>query len=280
MKLINFKNYFFVLFTTIVISGCGSLNLNVFSNADEVSLGQELSAEINTNTKEYPPYTGDPSVERYIEQEIFLPILSSKEITKKNVYKYELHLVDNDSVMNAFALPGGPIYIYTGLLKYLDSEAALAGVIAHEIAHCERRHATQRLTKYYGVSILMNFILGDNPSQITEIATNLFVGLGFLANSRSDENEADEYSFKYLRGTRFYPGGVKFFFEKMKEDGLVSGNSGSIETYLSTHPAPIDRISTTENRLRDNNIPVKHYTDTGEGIFKQEYKKNILQKLR
>ena len=84
----------------------------------------------------------------------------------------QIEIINNPDVLNAFAIPGGYIYLYTGLLLYLDSEAALAGVIAHEIAHVEERHSTQRLTKYYGISILLGIALGENPSTIAEIATN------------------------------------------------------------------------------------------------------------
>jgi predicted Zn-dependent protease len=182
--------------------------------------------------------------------------------------------------MNAFALPGGNIYVYTGLLKYLDSEAALAGVIAHEIAHAEKRHATKRMTQYYGASILVSLILGKNPSQLSEIVSNLFVGAAFLANSRANEDEADASSVEYLRGTRYYPGAVKFFFEKMQADNLITGKSSKIEVFLSTHPDPIDRINTINTVLQLQNIPVINYNGNSDNIFRDEYKKNILAKLK
>ena len=75
-------------------------------------------------------------------------------------------------------------------MKYIDNEATLAGIVGHEIAHAERRHVTQRLTAYYGTSILLSFILGGNPSFIADVAANLFVGLAFLKNSRDDEAKA------------------------------------------------------------------------------------------
>ena len=92
--------------------------------------------------------------------------------------------------------------VYTGLLKFIDNEATLAGVLGHEIAHAERRHATQRITKAYGVQILLSIVLGEKPAQIAEITANLFAGLALLTNSRADETEADEYSFGYLKSTQ------------------------------------------------------------------------------
>lgn len=259
------------------INSCDS-GLNVFSKADDVQLGLDVNNEIRSNPQEYPIYNGDPALKTYINERLFNHILTSPQIESKSIYPYQLEIIDKD-VLNAFALPGGYLYVYTGLLSYLDTEAALAGVLGHEIAHAERRHATQRMTSYYGVSFLLSLILGENPSQIAEVAANLFVGLAFLANSRSDENDADQYSFNYLRDTRYYPGGVKFFFEKMRDDGLVSSQSDKIATFLSTHPDPIDRITNTNQRLTSGGFQVKDYQSSGEGIYREEYTNNIKNRL-
>jgi beta-barrel assembly-enhancing protease len=267
-----------LIFMPVFVYSCES-GVNLFTQQDEVELGQELDAEIRANPQEYPIYTANPEVKNYIGSRIFNHVLQSPRIESKNVYNYRFEIIDQDDILNAFALPGGSIYLYTGLLSYLDSEAALAGVIGHEIAHAERRHATQRLTAYYGVSFLLSLLLGENPSQIAEIAANLFVGVAFLANSRSDENESDEYSYEYLKDTRYYPGGVKFFFEKMRDDGLISSEASSVETFLSTHPDPIDRISETDSRLQADGIQIMTWQSSGEGVYRDEYISNIRSKL-
>lgn len=254
--------------------------INIFSDSDDVELGKDVSNEIKNNPAEYPVYTKVPSIKSYIDTRIFQQILSSSKILKKSTFDYKIEIIEKDSVLNAFALPGGNVYIFTGLLKYLDSEAALAGVLGHEIAHAERRHATNRMTTYYGVSILLSIVLGDKPSQIAEIAANLFVGLAFLANSRADEDESDQYSIEYLKDTRYYPGGVKFFFEKMKADGLISSNSSSIATFLSTHPDPVERINSANQRLQSGGIAIKNYTSSDADVFRNEYKINILDKIK
>jgi len=277
------KNYkqiiLYFLFSVLVVSnGCGT-GINLFSQSDDVKLGREVSGEISKNPKEYPIFKGDPLIKKYINDRIFNHILSSNQITSRNIYKYELEIIDDPKVFNAFALPGGYIYVYTGLLKYLNSEAALAGVIGHEIAHAERRHGTKRMTTSYGVGFLLSLVLGNNPSQVSQIAGNLFVGLAFLANSRSDENEADEFSFNFLRDTRYYPGGVKFFFEHMKADSLVKNNPGEIEKFLSTHPDPIDRIASTDERLKLAGLPIMNYKSNGTGIYNDLYYSNVKKKL-
>jgi predicted Zn-dependent protease len=266
--------------TSLTLYSCSGGGINLFSKQDDVELGKQVVDEMSANPQEYPPFKGDPSIKTYIDQRIFQHIMASSKIAGKDVYPYQIEILDKPDELNAFALPGGYLYVYTGLLKYLDSEAALAGVLGHEIAHAALRHATNRMTAYYGVSMLASLILGENPSQLAEIAANLFTGLAFLANSRSDENQADEYSFQYLQDTRYYPGGVKFFFEKMRDDGLVSSKSDKIATFLSTHPDPIDRISNTETRLRNAGLEIKTYTATGDGIFKDEYQANIKGKIK
>jgi predicted Zn-dependent protease len=273
----TFKTLIIVLI--FVVAAC-SAGINIFSDQDEVNFGLQMDQEIRKNPKEYPIYNGNPAVKDYIDRKIFREVLASPEIAKKNVYKYQLEIIQNDTTLNAFATPGGYVYVYTGLLKYLDSEAALAGVIGHEIGHAERRHATQKMTSIYGFQILASLALGQNPSQIAEIAANLFTGLAILANSRANEDESDEYSIKYLSSTRFYPGSVKFFFEKMRDDGKTVSRSGGVGTFLSTHPDPIARITSTEERLMASGMEVKNYKAAGKDIFKDEYKKNILAKLK
>lgn len=265
----------------MVFDGCDTVNsINLFSEDDEVQLGKQLDDEIRGNPAEYPIYTDNPSVKSYITSRIFKEIIASPAVAKKNIYSYSIEIIDQDSVLNAFTTSGGYIYVYTGLLKYVDSEAALAGVIAHEVGHAEKRHGTRRMTRTYGASLLLGIILGENPGKLAEISANLFAGLAFLANSRSDENESDEYAIEILKSTRYYAGSVKFFFEKMRDEGLVDQNSPKILTYLSTHPDPVSRIEETDVRLRSRGLPVKSYNSGGSDIFLNEYQSNVRSKIR
>ena len=155
-------------------------------------------------------------------------------------------------------------------MKFIDNEATLAGVVGHEIAHAERRHVTQRLTAYYGVNILLSFILGGNPSFIADVAANLFVGLAFLKNSRDDEAEADYYCIQYLKSTKYYPGAITFFFDKIKEEQKKKGETpGDLERLLSTHPLPDDRIQAVNSILNK----MKPKPDPTKGLYMDEYQK-------
>ena len=216
---------------------CG---VNIFSDSDDMKLGQQMDEQIRKDPKEYPVLQGHPEVKQYV-MDVGNHVLSSPAITKRGVYAYKYEIIHDDSTINAFCTPGGYIYVYTGLLKFVDNEATLAGVLGHEIAHAERRHATTRMTKAYGAQILLSLALGQNPSQIADMTANLFTGLALLANSRADESEADEYSLKYLSGSVYYPGGVTYFFQKMKGKSGSTGAAG-LERFLSTHPLDQDRI--------------------------------------
>jgi predicted Zn-dependent protease len=240
--------------------------LNIFPESEDIKLGKQLDGEIRKNTKEYPILQNRPDVKDYLTS-IGNKILMAPSITKRGIYAYSFEIVNNDSVVNAFATPGGYIYVYTGLLKFIDNEATLAGIVAHEIAHAERRHATTRMTKAYGVQILLGLILGEKPSQVVEITANLFTGLAFLANSRSDETEADEYSIKYLTSTEYYPGAITQFFSKMQANrGGRSG--GALERMLSTHPLDADRIAHVNKILTTMGNP----TANEANIFSEKYK--------
>lgn len=264
----------------VIIAACSAIqNLNIFPVQQDVGLGNQFALELQKSPKDYPPYN-NPKIKEYIKTNIFLPILQSPAIQYKSVFNYELDFIKNDSILNAFAIPGGHIYVYTGLLKYLDSEAALAGVLAHEIAHAEKRHATSRMTKTYGIAILQNLILGDSPSLTSQVIASALTQGILLKNSRADEDQSDEYSIEYLRSTKYYPGAVKFFFEKMRDDGKIDKNGSGLAEFLSTHPDPIQRIASTEARIKALGIENKTYKSTGSGIFKTEYKKNILDQLK
>ncbi|MBN8569871.1 MAG: M48 family metalloprotease [Ignavibacteria bacterium] len=244
---------------------CGA---NLFSVSDDVSIGKDLDVQIRADRQNYPIMEGHDDVRSYVSG-IGRNILNSSSLIQyKNVFPYKFDVIQDDSTVNAFCIPGGYIYIYTGLIKFLDNEAALAGVMAHEIAHAERRHMTQRLTSYYGVSTVLSLVLGSNPNQFAEIAANLFVGLGFLANSRSDETEADDYSIKYLRSSQYYPGSIIFFFNKIREEQRKKGQTpGSLERLFATHPLPQDRIDNVFEELSN----IKPRPDSTKGLYPERY---------
>ncbi len=266
-NLTGFYPFIFLLFILVASAFFQSCEQsNIFSDKDDVELGEQFDKEIKANPKEFPMLSGHQDIKDYVTS-MGKEILNSPKIKKRSIYPYNFQII-NDTIINAFCTPGGFVYVYTGLIRFLDNESALAGVVGHEIAHAERRHVTQRLTAYYGVSMLLSFILGGNPSLLAEIAANLFVGLAFLKNSRDDETEADYYSIQYLKSTKWYPGGITFFFDKIKEEQRKKGTTpGDLDRLLSTHPLPNDRISFVNKELGK----ISPKPDPTKGLYTDEY---------
>ncbi len=270
----NIKREIFPLIVALIIFALAGIQcgVNIFPDDQDIKLGKQIDDEIHKNPKQYPILAGHPEVKQYV-MEVGNRVLSSPQITKRGLYAYTYEVIHDDSTVNAFCTPGGYIYVYTGLLKFVDNEATLAGILGHEIAHAERRHATKRMTSQYGVQILTSLVLGDNPSQIADITANLFTGLGLLANSRADEAEADEYSLRYLSSSIYYPGAISNFFEKMTaKKGGQSG--GEFQRLLSTHPLDQDRIDHVHQLLGTMGNPKASEANTFSARF-QAFKKKL-----
>jgi predicted Zn-dependent protease len=250
MKLYKIFSTALAAILILFLSACGGLKFNMYTPQDDAVLGQLLDVEIRNNPVEYPIYNNG-EVRNYL-QHMVDEIIKSPHIQYRNVFAYKVEVIDKPDVVNAFCTPGGYIYVYTGLLKFLDDEAALAGVLAHEIGHAECRHATTRMTTAFGMQALTEAYLENNDNEASRMATNLFSGMALLNNSREDEYEADEKSFKYLMSTKWYPGAIKIFFTKII--GSTGTQGSSFEQLLSTHPLPKERLTKITEYLKKNDI--------------------------
>lgn len=227
----------------LLLVSCGGKQLNLFSVEQDKELGLQVSREINSNPNEYPILSenGNEEVYRYIRN-ITNKLLQTGQVAHAQDFAWEVKIIDDDETLNAFATPGGYIYVYTGLIKFLDSEDELAGVMGHEIAHAAQRHSTQQMTKAYGLQIMLGVVSGNtSPGTMEQIA----LGLASLSFSRNHETEADEYSVRYLCGTGYNAGGAAGFFRKM------ASSSGRPPQFLSTHPDPGNRVEAIENRAQE-----------------------------
>ncbi|WP_245826949.1 M48 family metalloprotease [Reichenbachiella faecimaris] len=165
-----------------------------------------------------------------------------------------MKIIDAD-VLNAFATPGGFIYVYTGLIKYLDTADDLAGVMGHEIAHASERHSSDQMKQQVGLQLLSQIILGEaSNSQLAQLATGFF-GLKF---SRDDEAESDEHSVIYLSDTEYACNGAATFFEKLTAEGQAGGPE-----FLSTHPSPTSRVADINAKANDINCSTDKIKESG-----------------
>lgn len=221
-----------------LISSCKKIN--IFSIEDDKQLGLQVKQEIESNPAEFPILSRSayPASYAYLES-LKQEILQSGKVKYKNEFDWELYIVRNDSVQNAFCTPGGYIYIYTGLIKYLDNASSLAGVMGHEMGHADARHSTDAMTKQYGIQTLLDIVLGENQNQLTQIAQSLV----YLQFSRTDEKEADDLSVTYLCPTRYRANGAAEFFRK-----IVASGASTPPEFLSTHPNPDNRVANIDSK--------------------------------
>jgi predicted Zn-dependent protease len=215
----------------LLLSGCGDFAPNIFSKEEDAALGLQFAEQIYADPGQFPILDSAAFPEAYQRLgRITEKILGSGQILHRDEFAWKIHIVDDDSVLNAFCTPGGYIFVYTGLIRFLESEDQLAGVLGHEIAHADLRHSTEQITKNMGVRIVTQLIAGD-AATLANVADQL-LQLGF---SRSDETEADLKSVEYLYDTDYDPRGVARFFERMEK-----GSNGI--AFLSTHPDPENRV--------------------------------------
>lgn len=206
---------------------------NLFTIEQDKQLGAQVAAQIDSASNEYPVLDSASNVAAYrFLYNLRDRILATGKVKYKDDFKWQLRIIKDDSTLNAFCTPGGYIYVYTGIIKYLETEDELAGVMGHEMAHADLRHSTRQMTKTMGIQVLNEALLGDYAA-LKQITSGI-IGLKF---SRAHETEADQMSVHYLCGTEYDADGGAGFFEKIEASG-----GGRTPEFLSTHPSPANRI--------------------------------------
>jgi beta-barrel assembly-enhancing protease len=259
----------FILFSCLALLSFNSCNhskkkknsFNLFTIQQEKQLGAQVASEIDRNPTQYPVLDSNRYNEVYqYVYKIRNTILNSGAVKYKSDFLWRIKIINDDKTLNAFCTPGGYIYIYTGILKFMESEDELAGVLGHEIAHADLRHSTRQMTKIYGIQVLLEIITG-NRTLIKDITR----GIISLKFSRSHESEADEESVRYLCSTPYNASGGGGFFEKIQK----ANNTKPIE-FLSTHPNPTNRIEHFQNSK-------VVFGCTGTNTYKTEYQQMLLK---
>lgn len=228
-----------LLITVSIISSCDKNgDLLLFSIEDDKALGEQVAAEIAANPDQYPILDRTSYAQAYdILDDMLSDILTSGEVSYVEEFDWELFIIDDETTLNAFATPGGKIYVYTGLIYFLTQLDDLVGVLGHEVAHSDQRHTSKQLQRNYTISVLLSIILDEDASQIAQIASELAGVVAGFQFSQSAEAEADDFSVVYLSRTKYACNGAAAFFEKINESGDPRG-----PVFLSTHPDPGDRV--------------------------------------
>ncbi len=232
-----------ILLLTLGCSSGGS-NFNLISLEEEWTLGNQLAGDIEKQMT----IVRDPAVNQYVSK------LGQSIVNRTSMAQlpWNFHVVQ-DPEINAFAIPGGHVYVTTGLIKAADQASELAGVMAHEIAHGVERHATEQMTRAYGLNLVAGLILGQNPETYQQILAQV-AGGGAMANfSRDAEREADRLAVQWLPGVGFNPEGMALMFEELLRNRQRAPNA--VDRFFSTHPLTESRITDVRKQIASMRLP-------------------------
>ena len=218
----------------------GERQLSLVSSEQEIALGKQTSQEVRATMGIYP----DPKAKAYVEG-VAMPMARASE---RPDLPWTFDVVD-DPTVNAFALPGGPIFVTRGILTHLGSEAELAAVLGHEIGHVTARHSVQQLSKAQlaQVGLGIGSILSPEVAQYGQLA-GAGLQLLFLKYGRDAERQSDELGFEYMVKAGYDPREMASVFETLDAASAAAGGSGRIPEWLSTHPNPENRSKKAAER--------------------------------
>ncbi len=216
---------------------------NLFKPADDVKMGQEYARELERQVH----VVSDPTLHSYVNR-IGQRLVNGIEGEK---FPFTFKVV-NDLSLNAFALPGGPMYVHTGLIAAADSEAQIAGVLGHEMGHVMLRHGTNQASKANLIQIPAMiaaglFERGGMMGQLAQMGIGLGANSVLLKFSRTAENDADLFGARLVHKAGYNPVELARFFEKLEADG---GRSGKMQEFFASHPNPGNRIQNIQGDMK------------------------------
>ena len=219
----------------------GKSELSLISEGQEIAMGKEAAEQAKQSIGLYD----DAKVQAYVA-EIGQRMAAASE--RPNL-PWEFHVVDDASV-NAFALPGGFIFVTRGLMTHVNNEAELASVLGHEIGHVTAKHSVRQISKAQLATLGLGVgsILSEDIARFAGIAGQ-GLGLLFLKYGRDAENQADELGFKYALQQNYDVREMDNVFITLSRVSAASGARGRLPEWLSTHPNPENRVERTEARL-------------------------------
>ena len=231
-----------VILTTALVVGASTSAigaLHLISVNDEIALGRQAQQEVRRQV----PELRDSVVSGYIES------LGRRIAARADGPRYPYSFdVANQREINAFALPGGPIWINRGAIDAAQNEAQLAGVLAHEVAHIANRHAADQITKgtiaNAGLGLLGALLGGGNGSKIAQLGAGVAAQSAMMKFSRDAEREADMKALTYMKRAGYDPRGMVEFLQVLR--ARQGHDPGSVQTFFASHPAPGERVARLE----------------------------------
>ncbi|MDQ3605724.1 MAG: M48 family metallopeptidase [Gemmatimonadota bacterium] len=212
------------------------------STQQEVQLGAQQANEINRQL----PLVSDRAVVSYIND---LGRSIARNADPRGI-QYSFYVVNSNQV-NAFAIPGGHVYVNRGLVERADNVSELAGVLGHEIAHVVERHGIEQWQRAQnanlGLSLLYGVLLGRNPGGLEQAGVQLAGGAYFASYGRGAEREADMLAIQYTTRTGIHPRGIVTFFQELLNER--KRNPSRVEQWFATHPLTEERIADTSQAI-------------------------------
>jgi predicted Zn-dependent protease len=222
-----------------------SAQFRLISVEQEIDMGRRVDAEVRREM----PVLKDTDVTAYVRS--LGRRLAQHAPGPK--YPYSVSVVDYREI-NAFALPGGPIWVHRGLIHAATNESQVAGVLAHEVAHVAQRHSADQVTKAtmanWGLGVLGAFLGNSAGASAAQMAAGFLTNGVFLKFSRDDEREADQVGLQIMRRAGWNPRGMVELFEVLRRE--ARRDPGSVETFFSSHPPPQDRINSLQGQIGRN----------------------------
>jgi len=205
---------------------------------NEVSLGKNMDQQLHKELK----ILDNPNMQQRVDK------IGKKVagVSDRQDIEYNFRILENKE-LNAFAVPGGFIYVNSGLMDSANDDE-LAGVLAHEIGHIAARHSVKKLQAILGYEIVMSLVLGNSNQQTTAKAIDIVFNLTSLGYSRKDEFLADKLAVKYTKKSGFNPQGIITFFKKLDQEAKKRGTNFNL-IFLSSHPPVEKRIENAKEEI-------------------------------
>ncbi len=218
----------------------GERQLSLISESQEISMGREAAADVDAAMGLY----ADEDLQQYVDS-IGRVLAASSE---RPGLPWRFRIVD-DPVINAFALPGGFIYVARGIMTRFNSEAELASVLGHEIGHVTARHSVEQISRAQlaQIGLVAGVVFVPEIAQYTGILGQ-GLGLLFLKFGRDDERQSDELGFRYMTNVGYDPRGAVAMFQTLDREQARQGGS-PVPDWASTHPNPGDRVAAAQQRI-------------------------------